>query len=219
MSGVVEPGTEPPEPPSFPETTSPNTVELPVVGEEETVVFAAIDAGPPLRLALVALYVAIGLVAGVIAGVVWWAVVDLPGYTVASDGSAATTQRGLTEVFGSDAWFCAIGLVCGLGLGCLAWWWFGRIGWFSAVFALVVTGIASALCWWIGWILGPGPLSARLVAAKPGDFVPIELTVRAPVAIAVWVAAGVLPILIRSSLGPDPEEPRPSRRRSRTTSP
>lgn len=157
--------------------------------------------------------VVVGL--GLLAGVVWQAVVTLPGYTVASDGSAATTQYGLTQVFGSDAWFCLIGAVVGVLLGLVSWWWFGRLGWPSVVIATLGALIAAGCCWWAGWTLGPGPLNARLVAARPGDFVPISLTVRAPAGMLIWVAAAVVPILIRSSLGPDPDDPKPGRRRPR----
>jgi len=157
-------------------------------------------------------FVPLTLLLGVIAGVVWWAVVGLPGYLVMADGSAATTQRGLTEIFGSDAWYSLIGAVVGLILGILAWALFGRSGWVVVPIAVVASVVAAAVCWWLGWVLGPGPLNDRLVAAKAGDFVPIELTVRAPVAVLVWVMATIIPIVGRASLGPDPDEPGPVRR-------
>ena len=45
----------------------------------------------------------------------------------------------------------------------------------------------------------------RLAAARPGDVVPVELTVRARVALAVWPLFAVVPVLLGSSLGRDPE--------------
>ena len=60
-------------------------------------------------------FVALGLGLGAAAGVLWELVVDLPVYTIASDGAASTTERGLTEFFGGDAWFVAIGLLVGSG--------------------------------------------------------------------------------------------------------
>ena len=54
---------------------------------------------------------------GALAGVVWWAVVEPPAYRVNADGGASITERGLTEFFGGDAFFCAIGLVVGIAVG------------------------------------------------------------------------------------------------------
>ena len=62
-------------------------------------------------------FVALGLGLGAAAGVLWELVVDLPVYKIASDGAASTTERGLTEFFGGDAWFVAIGLLVGSGSG------------------------------------------------------------------------------------------------------
>lgn len=163
----------------------------------------------PVKPKRVLLYAATSVVLGVLAGLLWFAVVKLPAYTVNPDGSAATTVEGLTRFFGGDAWYSAIGLVVGLALGILGWRWFGKSGWLLVPIAVVGVLVAAGLCWWLGWLLGPGPLNDRLVAAKPGDVVPIELTVRAPVAVLVWVLGAILPILGRSSLGPDSEEPRP----------
>ena len=59
----------------------------------------------------------------------WELVVDLPVYKIASDGAASTTERGLTEFFAGDAWFVAIGLLVGLGLGILGWRRFRDLGW------------------------------------------------------------------------------------------
>ena len=163
----------------------------------------------PVKPKRVLLYSSTAIVLGVLAGLVWFAVVKLPVYTVNPDGSAATTVQGLTAFFAGDAWYSAIGLVVGLTLGILGWHWFGKSGWLLVPIAVIGVLVAAVLCWWLGWLLGPGTLNDRLVDAKPGDSVPIELTVRAPVAVLVWVLGAILPILGRSSLGPDSEEPRP----------
>lgn len=155
------------------------------------------------------LFLLLSSAVGAIAGVIWWRVVDLPLYRVGPDGGASTTERGLAEYVGGDAWFSLIGFVVGIALGLLAWRVFRRLGW--PVVPLVVVGsvIASLICWWIGWKLGPGPFPPRLAEAQPGALVPIELTVRAPVAVLVWPFGAVLVTLLGSSLGRDDEEPRP----------
>lgn len=173
----------------------------------------------PIKVRRVLAYAAIAVGLGLLGGMLWFALVTLPAYTVNADGSAATTVQGLTEFFAGDAWYSAIGLVVGVALGILGWRWFGKAGWLLVPMAVGAALIAAGLCWRLGWMLGPGPLDDRLVAAKPGDTVPIELTVRAPVAVLVWVLGVIVPILGRSSLGPDSEEPRPLvRRKKRATS-
>ncbi len=151
-------------------------------------------------------YLLLCVLIGVGAGVLWQQVVTLPGYTVAADGTAATTERGLAQVIGSDAWFSVLGLIISVGLGIVAWKWFGRLGW-PVVPAAVVGAVCAALvCWYVGYRLGPGSLAPRLAAARPGDFVPIALTVRSPSALVVWAFGSILPILLLSSLGRDDEE-------------
>lgn len=156
-------------------------------------------------------YLALGLGLGALAGVVWWAVVDLPTYLVGEDGGASTSERGLTEFFGGDAWFCAIGVVVGSLLGVLGWRRFRNLGWPSVPVVALVTLAAAAVCWFVGFRLGPGEFNPRLAAANPGDLVPIELTLRARASLLIWPFVAVIPVLLGSSLGPDDEEPRPLR--------
>ena len=110
---------------------------------------------------------------------VWWRVVDLPSYSVGPNGGASTSERGLTEFFAGDAWFCVIGLVVGLVIGILGWRLFAAVGWPVAVGMVVLGLLAALICWAVGYALGPGPFAPRLAAAQPGDLMPIELTVRA----------------------------------------
>ena len=53
-------------------------------------------------------YLALTLILGTLSGIVWWRLVDLPGYVVSPDGGATTDERGLAEFFASDAWFTLI---------------------------------------------------------------------------------------------------------------
>ncbi|RCK71117.1 hypothetical protein DT076_01210 [Desertihabitans brevis] len=168
-------------------------------------------AAAPARSLLnrVTLFVAACLLVGALSGLVWWAVVDLPGYVIAADGRAATTERGLAQHFGSDAWFVLIGAVAGLLLGLVAWWRLVRIGWPVIPLALVGATVAALLCWMVGHALGPGDFAARLSAAQPGETVPIQLTLGAPVSLVVWPFFATIPILLWSSLAPDAEQPAP----------
>lgn len=159
-------------------------------------------------LGRVTAYTAYGLLAaglGALAGAGWWALVDLPVYAVGTDGRAAFGERELAGVIRADAWFTVLGLGVGVGLGLVAWRRFRRLGW--PLVALVVGAALAAglVCWGVGHQLGPGPLAPRLAAARPGDLVPIELTVRAWAALLVWPFGAVLPVLLGSSLGHEDE--------------
>jgi hypothetical protein len=63
--------------------------------------------------------------------------------------------------------------------------------------------------------LGPDNFVGRLAAAKPGELVPIELTLRARASLLTWPFFAIIPVLLGSSLGRDEEEPRPLFRRAR----
>jgi len=175
-------------------------------------------AGVLLALLRISCLLALGLGAGAAAGVGWWAVVDLPTYRVNSDGGASTSERGLTEFIGGDAWFVIIGLFVGVGLGVVGWRFLRQLGW--PVVLVVGCGALAAelICWFVGYRLGPGDFTARLAAARPGDLVPIELTLRARASLLTWPFFAAVPILLGSSLGRDEEDP-PARPRRRLRSP
>jgi hypothetical protein len=164
-------------------------------------------------------YVILGLGVGALAGVVWWAVVDLPAYVIGTDSGAGITERGLSEFVGSDAWFCAIGLVAGVGLGLVGWRQLRDLGWPLVLLVAAVALLAALVCWLVGHQLGPTDFVQRLASARPGDAVPIELTLRARASLLTWPFLAIIPVLLGSSLGRDDEEPRRSfRRRERAGS-
>lgn len=163
---------------------------------------------PGREVGHVLLFAAFGLGLGAVAGVVWWAVVDLPAYQVNAAGEAITSERGLAGQIAGDAWFAVLGAVVGTVLGVLAWRRFGTLGWPVVLLAGLVALAAALVCWSVGSHLGPGELSARLAAARPGDLVPIELAVRARAGLIIWPLFAVIPVLLASSLGHDPADPR-----------
>jgi len=160
----------------------------------------------PARPAAVAAFVALGLGLGALAGVVWEAVVDLPTYTVNEQGRAATSERGLTAVVGSDAWFCLFGALLGLLLGLVGWRRLRSLGWPLVLLVVLTAAAAGLVAWWVGTALGPGPFNPRLAAAGPGDVVPVALELRAPGSLLVWPFLAVVPVLLGSSLGRDDDE-------------
>lgn len=166
-------------------------------------------------LAEMTVFYTVCLVIGVLAGLLWGVVTDLPGYTIGADGRATTSERGLAEQFSADAWFCLIAVGGGLLIGLLAWWRLVRVGWAVILTAVLGALLAAGLTWLVGWGIGPGDFDTRLASALPGDVVPIELTLRAPVALVVWPFFASVPILLWSSLAPDDEEPTPLFARAR----
>ncbi|HET8914893.1 MAG TPA: hypothetical protein VFM91_04235 [Propionibacteriaceae bacterium] len=158
-------------------------------------------------------FAAASLGLGALAGVVWWLVVKPPAYELSTGGSATTTERGLSQFISGDAWFCAIGLVAGLLIGIAAWRWLRDLGWTVVLVVLVCATASALMCWFVGYRLGPGDFSARLTAARPGELVPIPLTLRARASLLTWPFFAIIPVLLGSSLGRDEDEPRPLLRR------
>jgi len=145
----------------------------------------------------------LAVVVGVLGSLVWARMVHLPVYVIGPDHVAVMTERGHSELFASDAWFVAIGLVGGLVLGGLAWSWFRSLGWPVVLIALGAGLVAGLVCREIGQLWGPGPLDVRLDHANPGDTVPAAFQLHSPAALAAWAMAAVLPTLLASALGPE----------------
>ena len=166
-----------------------------------------------LLIRRIALYLVVTAVAGVVSGLIWHATVHLPGYTVGEGGSATTTERQITQFFGTDAAFSAIGIVVGLALGLLAWRWFHRVGWPVAVLAGLGGNVAALIAWHLGELMGPSDFSARVSKAVQGEFVPIDFSLQSHSAVLLWMLFAVVPVLLISSLGHDEDEgPRRPRR-------
>ena len=161
-------------------------------------------------------FAAASLGLGAVAGIVWWLVVNPPAYELNSGGGASTSERGLAEFIAGDAWFCAIGLVAGLLIGFAAWRWLRDLGWPLVLVVLVCATASALVCWLVGYRLGPGDFSIRLAAARPGDLVPVPLTLQARASLLTWPFFAIIPVLLGSSLGRDEEEPRPLLRRRRS---
>ena len=161
----------------------------------------------------VALFAALALGLGALGGVAWWALTDLPAYRVVAGGGASTSERGLAGYVAADAWFVVWGVVVGLVVGILGWRWFGRSGWLVVLLVAVLGAGAGVLCWAVGYRIEPGSFAVRLAGAQVGDLVRVDLTVRARPALLVWPLFAVIPVLLGSSLGRDPEteelEPQP----------
>ncbi len=165
----------------------------------------------------ISVFLILSLVVGGVSGLVWASVAELPSYRINSDGSASMSERGLAQVFSSDSSFCLVGLVTGLLLGLLAWWWFSRRGVLVVPIAAVGALMACLTCWWIGILVGPSGFAIRISGAKAGDLVPIDLALRSWPPVLVWPFAALVPVLVISMVRWDAAErsrqDRPRRRR------
>ncbi|MGO4955872.1 hypothetical protein ACTQ49_01130 [Luteococcus sp. Sow4_B9] len=148
----------------------------------------------------ITVHVLLSMFLGALAGVAWNLVVDLPEYQVDGQGRATTSERGLTQVFASDAIFCLIGVVLGVVIGVWAWKWFRRTGWPVVVIAILASLSSAFLCWWVGLLLGPRDFATRIAEAKAGQSVPVDFDLHAHVAVLVWPFSAVIPLLLLSSL-------------------
>ncbi len=152
------------------------------------------------------------VVVGALAGWLWAVVTSLPGYTVQSDGGAATTERGLTEFIVADVVFAGIGLVVGAGLAIVAWLWYGRrLGAWTVPMTCAFVLVAALVCWQVGQLVGPHDFSDRLDGAALGQSVPIDLRLRAPSAFATWVLGACLTLMVITAVARDRDEGRPLR--------
>ncbi|MGA4668510.1 hypothetical protein ACPCG0_01715 [Propionibacteriaceae bacterium Y1923] len=149
-------------------------------------------------------FVTAGVPIGLLAGLLWQAVAGLPGYTVAENGSATMTERGLAGFFSADFWFVVIGVVLGAAIGAWGWRWFGRRGWVVVPLVLAAAAIAALLCWWLGTVVGPSDFDERLGQAVPGEVVSIDLELRARAALAAWPFGAILPVMIASAFFGEP---------------
>lgn len=141
------------------------------------------------------------VIIGVAAGLVWHALVDLPVYSVGPDGGAATTERGLANVFGVDATYSAIGAVVGLLIGLASWRLFGHRGWIVTLIAIGAAVVAALVCWGVGVAQGPSDFAARIAAASNGEQVPIDFALHTRAAIYIWPLFAVGTVMFASAFG------------------
>lgn len=146
------------------------------------------------------------VVLGALLGVLWAVSVPLSSYHINADGGATTTEQGLAGFVTGDVYFTLLGVLAGVAAGVLVWRWFGGLGWPSVLLAAIGATVMALTCWQVGWLLGPHEFGPRLAAAKPGDDLEIELTIRAYSSLLVWPFGAVLPMLLFSALSSDPEE-------------
>ena len=152
---------------------------------------------------------------GVLCALIWAWLARRPGYLVSQELGASLPERGLAEVFSTDALFALLAALSGIAIGLISWWWFRARGWWVCV-AAVGGALAVCLLTWLGgmWILPP-TFDARLAAASAGDIIPIDLTLHSMSALLVGPFCAITPVMLLAAFWPEspphqvpPSEPR-----------
>lgn len=158
---------------------------------------AVADEPVEIRALLVDAVVVVGifLVVGAVVGALWPHLVT-PVTVTRTDAGLSTSEVGLSDRFGNDGWFSALGGLAGLvtGLVLMAWRRTHEV-----VSLLLVTGGAFLAAWvaaTVGQALGPADPQDVLAAAASGSSAPDVVRVSAEAAYFVWPIAAVLGALL-----------------------
>jgi len=133
--------------------------------------------------------------AGLFAGLLWHLLSTPPNYMIGDDYSAIISEQGLSQVFAMDIWYLFIGMAVGLLLGAGGWGLFHKVGWPVVVGVIGGSLMAAVIAWRFGCLLGPRDFAARVVAAVPGDRVPMDLQLHSIGLLLVWPLAATIPVL------------------------
>ncbi|MDR1790436.1 MAG: hypothetical protein LBR20_02030 [Propionibacteriaceae bacterium] len=157
-----------------------------------------------------ATYGLLTVIVGACTAIFWANVTGLPTFRVNADYSASITESSLSQWVLADAWFVGCGALVGIGLGIVAWRWFGYFGVTVTFIGLVGATISALVCWWLGQIIGSPGFADRLTQASQGESVPINLDVHAPGAFLVWPLAAMLPIIVGAAFSRHHQRHHPS---------
>ncbi len=166
--------------------------------------------GLPAPLRDVVAVVGVHLVLGVVAGMLWWLLVDPAVFTKAENGLGMGEVE-LGKRFNDDGWYAVIAAVLGLLTGAVLTWWRSRDPMLTSFLLLAGSGVAAGVMAVTGGLLGPPDPEKVASASAIGDSVPMALEVGGLVVYLVWpiaVLGGAL--LVLWSPGPD-QDPRATR--------
>jgi hypothetical protein len=144
------------------------------------------------------------VVLGIVAGVVWWLLVDPATYTKVSSGGSMDEAQ-LAKRFDADGWYAVIAAVGGVVAGSVLTWRRSRD--FLLTTTLVFAGslLAAALSAGVGHLVGPADPNTVLATAKLGAQVPVALDVTSKATYLVWpIAAMVGALIVLWSSSKDP---------------
>lgn len=144
------------------------------------------------------------LLLGVLGGVLWEQLVDLPN-AVLSDGKVVIAPPDLSHEVGIDGWYALIALGGGLlaGAGLTAW---RRT---DPLLTVAAVALGAVLAGWVmrfvGRILGPGDPVEVLKGGRPGATATVRLVLHAPGVVWLWPTAAALGALVWLYLASSPK--------------
>lgn len=127
-------------------------------------------------------YLALGLVAGVL----WWLVVDPARFVLGENGGLGMDEVELGRRFADDGWYAVIGGVLGLLSGAVLTWWRDRDPLLTAGLVLAGSLAAGVLTALVGGLLGPVAPEAAALTAASGEVLSDNLEVAGLVGYLVW---------------------------------
>jgi hypothetical protein len=147
----------------------------------------------------VAVTVAVFLVAGAVAGLIWQQLAPVAQYKV-DDQGASLDEEQMTKVFGPDGTFASIGFIAAVVVGGALFWWLRERGPWAVVTVVLGSAIGSGAAWGLGMVIGHDALDPRLDAAKPGDLIAAPLELHAWTALAAWPIGAALVAALLAAL-------------------
>lgn len=145
------------------------------------------------------------LVAGALGAAIWRMVVKLPIYVRTADNAQMDAVE-LSKSVGIDGWYVVIGATLALALGLGLMTWLAR----TPRLGVLVIALGALAGGWlmvrVGELLGPGPVEARLAAAKVGEHVAVQLVPNTSAIFLVWPLAALLAALLVLLFGRPPAD-------------
>jgi heme/copper-type cytochrome/quinol oxidase subunit 2 len=146
------------------------------------------------------------LVAGLVAGVVWWLVADPPQATRAAEGVVVEPQE-LTKQVSIDGWYFVVAAVGGLLSGIALLAWRHRDPLLMVVLVTLGGGLAALVSLRLGHLLGPGAVLEALRGKPQGAHALEPLTLHATGMEWVWPATAAMGALVHLWVLRKPDEP------------
>lgn len=154
----------------------------------------------------VSLFLGASVLLGVLAAPAWAWLAYRPGYEVRDDLTATISERGLAQVFASDALFAFVTAGLGLLVGVAGWLLFNRLGWWVALLAVAGAGLTSLTVWRVGLLIGQQGFAERIAVAGAGDVVPIDLALHALSALMVGAFTAITVVMLFAAFWPEPKD-------------
>lgn len=160
----------------------------------------------PISSAKLLSSVAVMLLLGVAAGVVWQWLAKPAEWEVRSDGSIVLTEIAARDQFGVIVVFVLAGIVASLIWGFATTVALRDLGWRLTPFVIIATIAAAVIAWQVGMALGPvGPKEA--VNPAVGDLLPSKLKIDSVAPFLAWPIFGVIGVFVASWVSKESDEP------------